>query len=98
MEIIFCVAIAVYSVFLNLRLRDIEERLEEYNMENTDLELRMYNKMMDIRKDLKESINEKSRRKSAKKRRRVSKNAVSTSKILRKFRGDKNNIQAGGKG
>ena len=85
---------SLYNNLIAVQGRYIDKALSQ----NTDLELRMYNKMMDIRKDLKESINEKSRRKSAKKRRRVSKNAVSTSKILRKFRGDKNHLQAGGKG
>jgi len=76
MEVILFVVIAIYSIFLNLRLRDIEERLEEYNMENAELEVKIYAKMMEIRKDLK---NEKSGRKPAKKRRRVPKATIPSS-------------------
>ena len=98
MEIILFTVVLLYSIFLNIRLKDIEELAETSKRINGETELRLYNKMMDIRRDLKESINEKSRRKSAKKRGRVSKTAISQSKILRKFRGDKNFLQAGGKG
>ena len=98
MGTILFVVVMLYAIFLNLRLKDIEESVESFSLDNSKLELKLYNKMMEIRSDLKKSINEKSRRKSTKKRGRVFKDAIPKSKILRKFRGDKNHLQAGGKG
>jgi hypothetical protein len=95
MEIILFVGTALYCIYLNIRLRDIEDCVDDCNLERAELEINVYNKMMEIRRDLKD---EKSRRKPAKKRGRVSEAKVSKSKILRKFRGYKNDLQAGGKG
>ena len=95
MEIILFVICALYCIYLNVRLRDLEDMLNERELDIAELEIKLYNKMMEIRKDLKD---EKSRGKSTKKRRGLSKVAISKSKILRKFRGDKNLLQTGGKG
>ena len=95
MEIILLVICALYCIYLNVRIKQVEGEVDNSYLEREEFEVKVYNKMMEIRKDLK---NEKSGRKSTKKRSRLSKNAIPKSKILRKFRGDKNFLQAGGKG
>jgi ferritin-like protein len=74
METILFVILALYSIFLNIRIKDIEESTNNCILDRAELEIKLYNKMMEIRKDLK---NEKPRRKSTKKRRRVPKTSVS---------------------
>ena len=95
MEIILFVVLSFYCIYLNLRIRQAQEDLDVLMIDFNEIEIKLYNKMMEIRKELK---NEKSRRKSTKKRGRLSKAQLSESKILRKFRGDKNLLQTGGKG
>lgn len=70
METILFVILALYSIFLNIRIKDIEENTNNCILDRAELEIKLYNKMMEIRKDLK---NEKPRRKSTKNRRRVPK-------------------------
>ena len=98
MTILLFIFLTIYCVYLNLRIKDIDESLGNCDLDKAELEIKLYNKMMEIRKELKKGTNEKSRRKPTKVSRRVPKVKVSQSEILRKFRGDKNNLQAGGKG
>lgn len=76
METILFVVVAIYSIFLNLRLREVQEEVIELGLDVAELEIRVYNKMMDIRKEIKQSIKtkkiEKPRRRSTKKRSKVS--------------------------
>jgi len=76
METIICVIIAIYAIFLNLRIKQIEDDLNSCQLDRSDFELKTYKKMMDIRKEIKDSIKvkkvEKSRGGSTKKRRKVS--------------------------
>ena len=51
MEIILIVAVTLYCIYLNIRLKEVEEVAYETNIDNAELELKMYNKMMEIRKD-----------------------------------------------
>ena len=76
METILFVVVVIYSIFLNLRLKDVQEEVIELGLDVAELEIRVYNKMMDIRKEIKQSIKtkkiEKPRRRSTKKRSKVS--------------------------
>jgi len=76
METILFVVVAIYSIFLNLRLREVQEEVVELGLDVAELEIKAYNKMMDIRKEIKQSIKtkkiEKPRRRSTKKRSKVS--------------------------
>jgi len=76
METIIFVVVAIYSIFLNIRLREVQEEVVELALDVAELEVKVYNKMMDIRKEIKQSIKtkkiEKSRRRSTKKRSKVS--------------------------
>lgn len=77
METILFVIIAIYTIFLNLRIKQIEEDIHCCDMDKSELEVKCYNKMMEIRDDIKKSIKstkvEKPRRRSTKSRRRVPK-------------------------
>lgn len=95
MQTLLFTILIIYCIYLNIRIKDIEEELDSCSLDRSDLEVKIYNKMMEIRRELQD---EKSGRKPTKKRSRVSKAKISKSKILRKFRGDKDNIQTGGKG
>ena len=95
MQTLLFTILIIYCIYLNIRIKDIEEELDSCSLDRSDLEVKIYNKMMEIRRELKD---EKSGGKPTKKRGRVSKAKISKSKILRKFRGDKDNIQTGGKG
>jgi ferritin-like protein len=76
METLLFVMVALYLIYLNIRIKDIEETTNSCILDNAELEIKLYNKMMEIRKDLK---NEKSGRKPAKKRRRVPKTTIPSS-------------------
>tara|TARA_R100001463_G_scaffold32620_3_gene72959 strand:+ start:690 stop:935 length:246 start_codon:yes stop_codon:yes gene_type:complete len=81
MEVILFVGVAFYSIFLNLRVKDLEEELIDIEMKVEGLELKVYNKMMEMRRDIKDSLKiktiEKSRRRSTKRSRKVSPTEVS---------------------
>ena len=72
MEITLFVFALFYCIYLNLRLRDVQEEVTELELDLGELEIKVYSKMMYIRKEIKESIKtkrvEKSRRRSPKKR------------------------------
>ena len=72
MEITLFVVALLYCIYLNLRLRDVQEEVTGLELDLGELEIKVYSKMMYIRKEIKESIKtkrvEKSRRRSAKKR------------------------------
>ncbi|QDP67856.1 MAG: hypothetical protein Unbinned8210contig1002_44 [Prokaryotic dsDNA virus sp.] len=76
METILFVIIAFYLIFLNLRIKDLEEDIITCNMDKFELETKVYKKMMEIRSQIKESIKpikiEKPRRRSTKRRSKVS--------------------------
>ena len=73
--ILFVISI-LYCIYLNLKLREVQEEIYESSIDLDSLEIKVYNKMMEIRKDIKESIKpkriEKSRRRSTKRSRKVS--------------------------
>tara|TARA_R110002153_G_scaffold42611_1_gene120880 strand:+ start:1059 stop:1295 length:237 start_codon:yes stop_codon:yes gene_type:complete len=77
MEIILLVVALLYCIYLNLRLRDAQEEITEIGLDVAELEIKVYNKMMYIRKEIKETFNkrkvEKPRRRSTKKRSQVPK-------------------------
>ena len=77
MEIILFVVALFYCIYLNLRLREAQEEIIELGLDVAELEIKVYNKMMDIRREIKQSIKktkvEKSRRRSTKKRSQVPK-------------------------
>ena len=72
MEIILFVVALFYCIYLNLRLREAQEEIIELGLDIAESEIKVYNKMMEIRRDIKQSIKknkvEKSRRRSPKKR------------------------------
>jgi hypothetical protein len=72
MEIILIVVALFYCIYLNLRLREAQEEIIELGLDVAESEIKVYNKMMEIRRDIKQSIKknkvEKSRRRSPKKR------------------------------
>ena len=77
MEIILFSVALLYCIYLNLMLREAQEEIIELGLDIGELEIKVYNKIMDIRKEIKQSINtkkiEKSRRGSTKKRSQVPK-------------------------
>ena len=77
MEIILFVVALFYCIYLNLRLREAQEEIIELGLDVAESEIKVYNKMMEIRRDIKQSIKknkvEKSRRRSPKKRSQLSK-------------------------
>lgn len=81
MLIILLVVVSCYCIFLNLRLMEIQEELTDLSLDVEELEIKVYNKMMDVRRDIKELIKskivEKSRRRSTKRSRKVSPTAIS---------------------
>ena len=48
MEIILFIIVAIYSIFLNLRIKDIEEDIYNCNMDRAELEAKVYKKMMEM--------------------------------------------------
>ena len=95
MEIVIVCCVIFYCIYLATRLKDLQDEVVDVSLDLAEIEIKVYNKMMEIRRNLKD---EKPRGKSTKKRGRVSKATVPKSKILRKFRGNKDFNQAGGKG
>tara|TARA_R110000764_G_scaffold111068_1_gene197731 strand:- start:1474 stop:1716 length:243 start_codon:yes stop_codon:yes gene_type:complete len=80
MTAIIISALIVYSIFLTLRIREVEDyvnyQVEELEIIIEENNLKVYNKMMQWRKEIK---NEKPRRISAKSSSKVSKAKVSKS-------------------
>ena len=76
MVIILCIFSISYCVYLNFKLREAQEDIQAASIDLDALENRVYNKMMDIRRELKDSLKpkriEKSRRRSTKKRSNLS--------------------------
>lgn len=76
--IIFILTITFYTIYLNIRIRDfehyVENELDDLHLQQEDNKLKLYNKMMEWRKEIK---NEKPRRRSTKSSRSVSKTKVS---------------------
>jgi len=76
MEAILFAVVAIYSIFLSLRLREAQEEIIELKLSVEELEIKVYNKMMEIRGEIKQSLKErrieKSRRRSTKKRNKIS--------------------------
>jgi hypothetical protein len=74
--ILFTISI-FYCIYLNLKLREVQEEVYESSIDLDALEIKVYNKMMDIRREMKESIKpkriEKSRRRSTKRSRKLPK-------------------------
>lgn len=95
MEIVLICCVIFYCIYLNFRIKDIQDVVSDLTLDLTEIEIKVYNKMMEIRRQLKD---EKPRRKPAKKRGRLSEASISKGKVLRKFRRDKNKFSSGGKG
>jgi hypothetical protein len=95
MEIVLICCVIFYCIYLNFRIKDLQEEVMDLTLDLTEIEIKVYNKMMEIRRQLKD---EKPRRKSTKKRSRVPENAVPKGKVLCKPRRNKNIHKAGGKG
>ena len=66
-----------YCIYLNLKLREVQNDVYESSIDMDALEIKVYNKMMEVRREIKESVKpkkiEKSRRRSTKRSRRVPK-------------------------
>jgi cell division protein FtsL len=81
MVVILFVALSFYCIYLNLRVREIQEELTELNIDIDTLEIKVYNKMMDVRTEIKGLIKsktvEKSRRRSTKRSRKISPTKIS---------------------
>ena len=77
MEIILFVVVGFYAIYLNLRLREVQEEIIELELNVAELEIKSHNKIMDISKEIKQSIKtkkvEKSRRRSTKRSRKLPK-------------------------
>ena len=73
--ILFVISIC-YCIYLNLKLREVQDDVYESSVDLDTLEIKVYNKMMEIRKELKQSLKpkkiEKSRRRSTKRSRKIS--------------------------
>jgi len=80
MTAIIISALVVYSIFLTLRIREVEDyvnyQLEELEITIEENNLKVYNKMMQWRKEIKD---EKPRRRSTKSSSKVSKAKISKS-------------------
>ena len=94
LTILLCV-VTLEVIYLHYRQNkhkeEISDMIDIVNMDMGDL----HEKVVAIESRKK---NEKPRRRSTKRSRKVSKVEVPKSKILRKFRGNKNLLQTGGKG
>ena len=77
MEVILFIVSIFYCIYLNLKLREVQDDIYESSIDMDALEIKVYNKMMEVRREIKESVKpkkiEKSRRTSTKKRRRLPK-------------------------
>ena len=78
---ILFVIIGFYCIYLNLRLKEIQDDLIELSLDVDTSEIKVYNKMMEVRREIKESLKskkiEKSRRRSAKRSRKISPTKIS---------------------
>ncbi len=76
--IIFILIITFYTIYLNIKIREfeqyVEDELDDLHLQQEDNKIKLYNKMMEWRKELK---NEKPRRRSTKSSRKVSTTKVS---------------------
>jgi len=76
MEIILFVVVGFYAMYLNLRLREVQEELLNLEIDVAEIEIKAYDKMLSIRKEIRESLKtkkvEKSRRRSTKRRSKIS--------------------------
>ena len=76
--IIFILIITFYTIYLNIKIREfeqyVEDELDDLHLQQEDNKIKLYNKMMEWRKELK---NEKPRRRSTKSSSKVSKAKVS---------------------
>ena len=65
-----------YCIYLTFRLRELQDDVYESSIDMDSLEIKIYNKMMEVRKEIKESVKpkriEKSRRRSTKRSRKLS--------------------------
>ena len=81
MVVILFVVLSFYCIYLNLRLKEIQEELTELSLDIDTLEIKVYNKMMDVRREIKGLIKsktvEKSRRRSTKRSRKRSTTKIS---------------------
>lgn len=81
MVVILFVTLSFYCIYLNLRVREIQEELTELNIDLDTIEIKVYNKMMDVRTEIKGLIKsktvEKSRRRSTKRSRKISPTKIS---------------------
>ena len=81
MVVILFVVLSFYCIYLNLRLKEIQEELTELSIDIDTLEIKVYNKMMEVRREIKESLKskkiEKSRRRSTKRSRKISPTKIS---------------------
>lgn len=66
-----------YCIYLTFRLRELQDEIYESSLDVDELEIKVYNKMMEIRREIKDSIKikkvAKSRGGSSKRSRRVPK-------------------------
>ena len=53
MEIILFVVLSFYCIYLNLRIRQTQEDLDVLMIDFNEIEIKLYNKMMEIRKETK---------------------------------------------
>lgn len=76
MVVILFVVLSFYCIYLNLRIKEIQEELTEVSLDIDTIEIKVYNKMMDVRREIKGLIKskkvEKSRRRSPKRSRKIS--------------------------
>ena len=82
MEIILWVAVSCYCIYLTFRLKETQQELSELSVDFDTLEIKVYNKMMAVRSEIRGLIkppkrNEKSRRRSTKRSRKVSSTEIS---------------------
>lgn len=76
MEVILFVAVALYSIFLNIRIRETQEEVLDLNLQLNELDISCGNRILSINKDIKKLSKtkkvEKSRRRSTKRSSKVS--------------------------
>ena len=58
MTVISFAIVAAYCVWLNLKLSEVQEEILVLELDVSELEIRIYNKMMEIRGDIKRSTKE----------------------------------------
>ena len=56
MLIVLLVVVSCYCIYLNLRLIQVQDEVMDLSLDVDELEIKVYNKMMDIRRDIKELI------------------------------------------